>query len=77
MPIARCGCGSSDRSLVSAAKLFEQERQIVVIRDVPFLECRACGEKELLPEIIEQLDVQVMRLFKAGASFVVADWLGN
>lgn len=60
-----------------AAKLFERERQIVVVRGVPFLQCHYCGEREVAVEVIEQLDVQAMRLFQTGATFAVADCLGS
>lgn len=75
--IQRCSCGSANHVLVYAAKLFEQNDQIVVVKGVPHLDCQDCGEQFVLEQIVEQLDFQVIDLLASGASLVVADWLGS
>lgn len=53
----RCeDCDRAERLSVRRSKIIERGGVVIVVRDVPMLECPACGTRWLTPEVATSLD---------------------
>lgn len=61
----------------SGAQLVERDGRLAIMRDVPLLVCLECGERRVLPEIVEQLEIEFMRLLQTGAEVAIGRYVGS